>query len=102
MRKFVLVGLLISLAVAGVLSHFASRSPDGLETVLHRTGVGEGKPPVPAPFPDYGIPVLGSILGKTVAAVLGTALAFLLVLLLLRALTRRGPRASSAKRGENA
>ena len=101
MKRFVLAGLLISLAVAAVLSHFASESPDGLETAMAKVGVEEGNPALPAPFPDYELPVLGSILGKTVPALLGTALAFLLVLVLLRALTRREPRASSTERDKN-
>ena len=102
MKRFVLAGLLISFAVAAVLSHFASQSPDGLETAMARVGVEEGKPALLAPFPDYELPALGGILGKTVPALLGTALAFLLILLLLRPLVRRKPAASSPPRGENA
>jgi hypothetical protein len=102
MKRFVLGALLISFAIAAVLSHFASESPDGLEKSMTKVGVEEGNPAFSAPFPDYELPVLGSILGKTVPALLGTALAFLLILLLLRALVRREPRASSAERDKNA
>jgi hypothetical protein len=102
MRRFVLWALLASFAVAGLLSHFASRSPDGLETVLQRRGVEEGQPPVPAPFPDYEAPVLGGILGKTVPAVVGTAVVFLLLLLLFRLLARRAPEGSRTPQDKNA
>jgi cobalt/nickel transport protein len=102
MKRFILAGLLLSFVVAGVLSHFASRSPDGLEKAMAKVGAEEGKPALPAPFPDYELPVLGRILGKTVPALVGTALAFLVILLLLRALTRRDPHASPPQPGENA
>ena len=89
MRRFVLVGLLVSFIIAGVLYHFAAESPDGLETEMERVGAAEGEPLVPAPFPDYEFPLLGTVAGKTVAGVVGTALVFGLVMGLLRLLGRR-------------
>ena len=37
-NKFLLAGILISLAIAGVLSYYASSSPDGLEKVAEDEG----------------------------------------------------------------
>ena len=89
MRRFVLVGLLASFLIAGVLYHFAAQSPDGLERVMEERGVAEGEPVAPAPFPDYEIPGLGPIAGRTAAGLAGTALAFALPLVLMRVLLRK-------------
>ena len=89
MRRFVLVGLLISFIIAGVLFHFAAESPDGLETVMEKVGAEEGEPLTAAPFPDYEFPAVGGAVGKTVAGLVGTALVFGLVLGLLRVLRAR-------------
>jgi cobalt/nickel transport protein len=59
MRQFYIGGLLIAVAIALLLSPFASRSPDGLERVAQDKGFlerGKGKPVVGAPIPDYAIP----------------------------------------------
>lgn len=90
MKRFVLGTLMVSFVIAGVLYHFASPSPDGLETVMAKVGAEEGEPLVPAPLPDYELPALGTVWGKTVAGVVGTALVFGVVLGVLRLLARRG------------
>jgi len=97
MRRFVLAVLLVSFIIAGVLYHFASESPDGLETVMGEVGAEEGEPLAPSPFPDYEFPLLGTALGKTVAGLAGTALVFLLVLGLLRLLARQRPEPSQPR-----
>jgi len=89
MRRFVLVGLLASLFVAGVLYHFASESPDGLETVMAEMKVAEGEHLVPSPLGDYEFPLLGTLAGKTVAGLLGTAIVLALSWGILRLLRRR-------------
>jgi len=94
MRRFVLVGLLVSFIIAGFLYHFAAESPDGLERTMERVGAEEGEPLVPAPFAEYEFPLLGTVAGKTVAGVAGTALVFGAVLGVLRLLARRRSEAS--------
>lgn len=90
MKRFVLVVLVVSFVIAGVLYHFASKSPDGLETVMAKVGAQGGEPLVPAPLAGYEFPALGRVLGKTVAGLVGTALVFGVVLGVLRLLARRG------------
>jgi cobalt/nickel transport system permease protein len=70
----VLAGLGIALAVAVFLSPFASTQPDGLEFVGERLGLlaGESSPPlVPAPMPDYQLPVPGLETLKAATAIAG-------------------------------
>ena len=79
-RKVITVGLLIAVAVALLLSPFASQSPDGLEKVAEDKGFldrGEGEPALAAPAPDYTIPgVDNDGLSTALAGLLGTLLTF--------------------------
>ncbi len=102
MKRFVLVTLLVSFVIAGVLYHFAADSPDGLEKTMERFEAEEGEHVAPSFFPDYEFPLLGTVAGKTVAALVelqliepatvaglvGTALVFGIVLGVLRLLGR--------------
>jgi len=57
-NKFLRAGLLVSLAIAGVLSYYASSQPDGLEKVAEDKGfLDTAKDSVNAgtPLADYGI-----------------------------------------------
>lgn len=81
MKKDVIIGLLLALLVAAVLSPFASTSPDGLERVAEDKGFidrGEGKEVIKSPIPDYEVP---SIANKTFAGIsagiIGTILTFI-------------------------
>jgi cobalt/nickel transport system permease protein len=70
----VLAGLGISLAVAVFLSPFASSLPDGLEFVGDRLGLLAGESPaalVPAPMPDYQLPLPGLEALKAATAIAG-------------------------------
>jgi cobalt/nickel transport system permease protein len=75
-------GLGVALAVAVFLAPFAYDKPDGLEFVGQKLGVlaeDEGPPAVPAPVPDYRLPIAGADHVKTATAaagVLGTLLVF--------------------------
>lgn len=58
MRKFVLLGLLVSLALAMLLSPFASGFPDGLEWVAEKIGFlgrASEESVIPGPLPDYSV-----------------------------------------------
>jgi cobalt/nickel transport protein len=55
-RRFVAVGLLLALLVAGVASFYASSHPDGLEHVAEQTGFldsAEGSAADDSPIADY-------------------------------------------------
>ena len=55
-RRFFIVGLLVTLLVAGVGSYYASAHPDGLEYVAEQTGfidAAEDSATVDSPLADY-------------------------------------------------
>ena len=56
-RAFLLVGLLVCLAIAGIGSYYASSSPDGLEKVAANKGfedTAQAHDLASSPFADYG------------------------------------------------
>src|SRR5262249_51450254 len=69
----VLAGLGIALAVAVFLSPFASEQPDGLEFVGEKLGLlaSESPSPIPAPMPDYEVPLPGLDHLKAATAIAG-------------------------------
>jgi cobalt/nickel transport protein len=77
-RGWVLGTIGVSLAIAALLSPWASPWPDGLEHVAQTVGFSHrafSRPVVPAPLPDYTVPVLGSgRLSTAAAGVTGTLL----------------------------
>lgn len=81
----VIIGLALALFLAVFLSPFASAWPDGLEKVAERLGfihLGEGKPALTSPIPDYLMPGLNSeAFATALAGLLGTLLTFSLVYL---------------------
>ena len=57
-KRFLLLGLLVSLLLAGVVSFYASSSPDGLEKVAEDIGFIETVEPHAienSPLADYGV-----------------------------------------------
>jgi cobalt/nickel transport protein len=57
-RTFLVVGLLLTLLVAGVASYYASSHPDGLEYVAGQVGFGdraEDGAAAESPFADYRV-----------------------------------------------
>jgi len=92
MRRFVIAGLLVSLLIAGIVAHFASPHPDGLEKTMEDHAVEPSSGPlVNGVFPDYEFPLLGSATGKTIAGLAGTAAVFVLLVLVLKVFLRSGP-----------
>jgi cobalt/nickel transport system permease protein len=65
--------------VAGLLSLFASSSPDGLDWVAQQTGfdkLGENvRVSIPTPFADYAVPGLNKI-GTSIAGLIGSLVCF--------------------------
>ncbi len=85
-----MVGLVVCLLMAGLLSLFASPLPDGLERVAEDHGFAEKAEELfSSPFPDYSLPGLGGALSTSLAGVLGVFLILLLTLLWARVLRKR-------------
>ncbi|WP_299448039.1 PDGLE domain-containing protein [uncultured Phycicoccus sp.] len=94
-RRLVVVGGLVSLLVAGVLSVFASASPDGLEHVAGTLGFADtarDSAAAGSPLADYGVGGIsnGALSGGLagVLGVLATAVVMAGLVLLLRRLGR--------------
>lgn len=79
-KKEIAFGLLIAFICAGIISLFASESPDGLERVAEDKGFlekGEGEPVLKSPIPDYVMPGLSNEkLATSIAGLLGTVVVF--------------------------
>ncbi len=90
MRKFVFIMLMVSLAVAGGLSYFASSHPDGLERVAEDHGFAEkAEAPSHTVLPDYTVPGMNGFLSNGLAGIIGVAATFGLTLLATRAAGKR-------------
>jgi cobalt/nickel transport protein len=79
-RRDVIIGVVIALFLAGIISMFASPWPDGLEKVAENHGFlekGEVQPPIKSPVPDYEFPGLhNKKLATSIAGIAGTLLVF--------------------------
>ncbi len=95
-RRLVLVGLVVSLLVAGVLSYYASRHPDGLEHVAASLGFGTTQhESATSGSPLAGYAVRGVSDGRLsggLAGVVGAVVVGLLMTGLVLLVRRRGPR----------
>lgn len=92
-RTVLVVGALLSVLVAGVLSGWASTSPDGLEHVAQSLGFADSARDSPAsgsPLADYTAPVGTGRLSGGVAGLVG-AVVVALVMAALLAWLRRPP-----------
>jgi cobalt/nickel transport protein len=102
-RPFLIAGVVVTLVLAGVVSLFASASPDGLESVLLTgcdTTDGEitggscvlqaaGDHEIGGVFADYGVSFLDNeILGASLAGILGVVLTLAVATGLFRLLAR--------------
>lgn len=89
------LGLLLSLAVAGLLAPWACPWPDGLAWVRDRFGsqTARARPALSAPLPDYQLPgAPNTRLSRAAAALVGTFLVFAAACGLGYLLTRRRER----------
>jgi cobalt/nickel transport protein len=95
-RAWILGAVVVALAIAALLSPWASPWPDGLERVAQRIGFNGravSRPAVPAPLPEYAVPLLGSgRLSTAVAGVAGTLLVLALAWGCGRLVGARSPR----------
>ena len=89
MKKFVLIMLALSLVIAGGLSWFASTHPDGLEKVAQDLGfASKAQKPAHTVLPDYTIPGLKGFLSNGLAGIIGVAVTFGVVVLVMRIVSR--------------
>lgn len=102
-NAFLLVGLLVSLVLAGVVSGFASSSPDGLEKVAEEQGfldTAEDSALAESPVADYAVEgVEDERLSTGLAGVIGVTITFAFGLGLF-ALVRRGRSADDVRPGD--
>ncbi len=85
--QMLVVGLLLALLMAAIVSPFASSLPDGLEGSLEQLGFAAGAagPVLPAPLPDYEVSGWeGFAAAGSAAGVIGTLVVFVLALTLAR------------------
>jgi len=93
-KKIVVIGLSISLVIAGFVSYFASENPDGLERVAADKGfIAKEKEPPFKVMPDYSAPFvkgeskLHSFLRTSLAGVIGVIIVFACCVAIARLLT---------------
>lgn len=93
-NKFLRAGLLVSLAIAGVLSYYASSHPDGLEKVAEDKGfLDTAKDSVNAgtPLADYGITGLESErLGVGLSGIIGVIVTLIVAFAIFKTLAKKG------------
>ena len=100
-RSLWVVGLAVALLVAGVLSWYASASPDGLEWAAEQAGflgTAEDSAAAASPLADYGVSGIDSErLSGGLAGVVGVLVTLLLAGGLALLLRRRGRDAATAE-----
>ncbi len=93
-NKFLRAGLLVSLAIAGVLSYYASSQPDGLEKVAEDKGfLDTAKDSVNAgtPLADYGITGLeNERLSVGLSGIIGVIVTLLVAFAIFKTLAKKG------------
>ena len=76
-NTFILIGIICSLFFAGIISNFASGSPDGLEKVAEDTGfieTAQDSAVATSPLADYGVSVVDNeFLSTGLSGVIGVA-----------------------------
>ena len=92
-KRFYLIGLAISLVIAGVLSFYASSAPDGLEKVAIDLGFidsAKNSATADSALADYGVAgVENERLSVGVAGVIGVIATGLVMMLIIRMIGRK-------------
>lgn len=100
-RTFLLIGLGVALLISGVISYYASSSPDGLEYTAGEQGFldsAQDSATAGSPLADYGVSgVANERLSVGLAAIIGVLVVLLLATLLTTLLKRRRPSKDPSK-----
>lgn len=105
-RKLLVALFVVSLLFAGVVSYYASSSPDGLEKVSQDEGISAQEKDhtlADSPLADYGVSGIGDArLSTGLAGVIGVGVTFLAASALILVVRRRsnGAPAGSAQTAE--
>lgn len=94
-RWFWAAGLVVTLLVAGVLSYFASASPDGLESAAEKAGFGHtatDSATAGSPLADYAVGGQEGFLSGSAAGVVGVVVVLVLAGGIAMLLRRRDAR----------
>ncbi len=95
-RRLVVIGLVVSALIAGVLSFYASRRPDGLSSVAQSLGFADtarDSATSGSPLAGYSVTGVGDArLSGGLAGLVGLAVVGLLMTGLVLLLRRRAPR----------
>jgi len=98
-KRFLVVGFVVAVVVAVVISQFASSSPDGLEFVAGHQGFADAVTPHAldgSPLADYGSGLLDNgVVGRAVSGLIGVVATFGVGYGLLRLSRRRKPKAQT-------
>ncbi|HBQ29390.1 membrane protein [Peptococcaceae bacterium SCADC1_2_3] len=82
-KKFLIVGFIVAVLIAAVLSPFASSYPDGLERVAEDKGfivLAEGKELIKTWMPDYVFPGINHEgVATALAGIIGTVLVLIVL-----------------------
>lgn len=96
-RWLVLIGVAVSLVLAGIVSYYASGHPDGLQFVAHQLGFGDAaQAGHDAPLAGYSVKgVSDGRLSGGLAGVIGVVVTGAIAFAMTWALRRRGSRTSN-------
>ena len=93
-NKFLLAGILVSLAVAGFISYYASSHPDGLERVAEDEGflhTAKDSANSGTPLADYGVSGIDNErLSVGLSGVIGVFVTLIVAALIFKAIAKRG------------
>lgn len=93
-NRFLLAGIFVSLLIAGVLSYYASSSPDGLEKVAEDKGfIDSAKESANAgtPLADYGVSgVDNERLSVGLSGIVGVVVTLIVAAFIFKALAKKG------------
>jgi cobalt/nickel transport protein len=93
-NKFLRAGLLVSLAIAGVLSYYASSQPDGLEKVAEDKGfldTAKDSANAGTPLADYGITGLeNERLSVGLSGIIGVIVTLIVAFAIFKTLAKKG------------
>ncbi|MFC1541804.1 PDGLE domain-containing protein [Candidatus Latescibacterota bacterium] len=96
MKRSIIILLAISLAIAGVLSWYASSHPDGLERIAEKLNfIKSAKDSPYEVMPDYTVPGVHGFLSNGLSGIIGVLVTFGLVILIGKIMYHKNRRRDS-------